>query len=175
MNSTQRTSPAPSGPELDGQGPVDTVRRALLAAGAQDTVVVLATDVPTAAAAAQALGCEVGAIANSLVFQCGGAPLLILASGAAKVDTTLVARMLGLGKISGADPDFVFAHTGQRVGGVAPLAHPEKIRTIVDTDLARHPLLWAGAGTHQAMFSIGYDQLVAITGGQPSQVRKSPA
>lgn len=127
-------------------------------------------DVPTAAAAAGVLGCGLGAIANSLVFECGGAPLLILASGAARVDTRLVSRTLG-DRVRRASPEFVLEHTGQRVGGVAPVGHPERLRTLIDLHLAGYPLLWAGAGDHRSMLSISYDDLVRVTGAEPLEVR----
>jgi prolyl-tRNA editing enzyme YbaK/EbsC (Cys-tRNA(Pro) deacylase) len=151
--------------------PVVHVKQALTAAGAQDTVTVFETKVPTAAAAATALGCELAAIANSLVFDLEGTPLLILASGAARVDVRKVAAQLGASKIRRATPDFVLAHTGQEVGGVAPLGHPEKIRTVLDESLAAHPLLWAGAGDHNAMFSISYEDLRRITEAEEMPVR----
>ncbi|WP_422936504.1 YbaK/EbsC family protein [Sinomonas sp. P47F7] len=157
---------------LDGDRPaVDRVRRALLAAGLPDTVKTFDDDVPTAVAAAEVLGCEVGAIANSLVFELDGAPLLILASGAARVDTKLVARQLGSGKIKRATPEFVLEHTGQRVGGVAPVGHPEPVRTLIDVHLRGYPLLWAGAGDHQSMLSISYADLARVTGAEPLEVR----
>jgi prolyl-tRNA editing enzyme YbaK/EbsC (Cys-tRNA(Pro) deacylase) len=151
--------------------PVLNVKRALTAAGAQDTVRTFDDEVPTAAAAASLLGCDVAAIANSLVFELDGVPLLILASGAAKVDTALVAATLGTAKIRRASPDFVLEHTGQAVGGVAPVGHPQPIRTILDISLKEHPLLWAGAGDHNAMFSISYNELRRITAAQPLKVR----
>ena len=150
---------------------VANVRRALLAAGAADTVAVFETQVPTAAAAAAALGCDVAAITNSLVFDVDGAPLLILASGAAKVDVRKVADRLGTGKIRRASPEFVLAHTGQEVGGVAPVGHPEKIRTLLDESLSAHRVLWAGAGDHNSMFSISYADLHRITGAEEMPVR----
>jgi prolyl-tRNA editing enzyme YbaK/EbsC (Cys-tRNA(Pro) deacylase) len=150
---------------------VENVRAALAAAGLPDTVVVVDETVATAATAAAVLGCEVGAIANSLIFECGGAPLLILASGAAKVDVKLVARQHGLPKISRASADFVLEHAGQPVGGVAPLGHKEPIRAFLDTDLARFPVLWAGAGSHQAMLSVSYEELARVTGAVPKAVR----
>jgi prolyl-tRNA editing enzyme YbaK/EbsC (Cys-tRNA(Pro) deacylase) len=150
---------------------VANVRRALVAAGAVDTVAVLESAVPTAAAAAAALGCDVAAITNSLVFDLDGAPLLILASGAAKVDVRKVATLLGSGKIRRADPDFVLNHTGQRVGGVAPVGHPEKIKTLLDSSLQEHALLWAGAGDHNSMFSITYKELQRITNAEEIPVR----
>jgi prolyl-tRNA editing enzyme YbaK/EbsC (Cys-tRNA(Pro) deacylase) len=151
--------------------PVAHVKQALTAAGAQDTVAVFESKVPTAAAAATALGCELAAIANSLVFDLEGTPLLILASGAARVDVQKVAEQLGASKIRRATPDFVLAHTGQEVGGVAPLGHPEKIRTVLDESLAAHPLLWAGAGDHNSMFSISYEDLRRITEAEEMPVR----
>lgn len=147
------------------------VKSALTAAGAQDTVLTFDDGVPTAAAAATLLGCDVAAIANSLVFELDGVPLLILASGAAKVDTSLVAATLGTAKIRRASPDFVLEHTGQAVGGVAPVGHPQPIRTILDISLQEQPLLWAGAGDHNSMFSISYSELQRITAAQPLKVR----
>ncbi len=143
----------------------------MTAAGAQDTVRLFEEKVPTAAAAAAVLGCEVAAITNSLVFELDGEPLLILASGAAKVDTALVAAQVGTGKIRRATPDFVLKHTGQEVGGVAPVGHPQKLRTILDTSLQEHLVLWAGAGDHNSMFSISYEELARITDAEPLQVR----
>jgi prolyl-tRNA editing enzyme YbaK/EbsC (Cys-tRNA(Pro) deacylase) len=134
-------------------------------------VKVFESKVPTAAAAAAALGCDVAAITNSLVFDLEGAPLLILASGSAKVDVRKVAAQLGTGKIRRASPEFVLAHTGQEVGGVAPVGHPAKIRTLLDTSLAVHAMLWAGAGDHNSMFSIGYEDLARITGAEEMPVR----
>ena len=151
--------------------PVLNVKSALIAAGAEDTVRIFEDKVPTAAAAASALGCDVAAITNSLIFELDGQPLLILASGAAKVDTALVAAQLGTGKIRRATPEFVLVHTGQEVGGVAPVGHPEKLRTILDTSLQEHPLLWAGAGDHNSMFSINYEELRAITNAEELRVR----
>jgi prolyl-tRNA editing enzyme YbaK/EbsC (Cys-tRNA(Pro) deacylase) len=152
-------------------GPVANVKRALTALGAKDTVTVFESKVPTAAAAAATLGCDVAAITNSLVFDLGGTPLLILASGAAKVDVHKVAEQLGTGKIRRASPEFVLEHTGQEVGGVAPVGHPEKIRTLLDESLAAHRVLWAGAGDHNSMFSISYEDLHRITGAEEMPVR----
>jgi prolyl-tRNA editing enzyme YbaK/EbsC (Cys-tRNA(Pro) deacylase) len=152
-------------------GPVANVKRALTALGAKDTVTVFDSKVPTAAAAAATLGCDVAAITNSLVFDLGGTPLMILASGAAKVDVHKVAEQLGTGKIRRASPEFVLEHTGQEVGGVAPVGHPEKIRTLLDESLAAHRVLWAGAGDHNSMFSISYEDLHRITGAEEMPVR----
>ncbi|WP_211239626.1 YbaK/EbsC family protein [Jiangella gansuensis] len=149
---------------------VQRVRAALEAAGAGGEVVVLPDSAPTAAAAAQQLGCEVGAIANSLVFDCDGAPLLVLTSGAHRADTSLLAAAIGARKVGRATPDFVRAHTGQPIGGVAPLGHPEPVRTLIDTWLARHPRVWAAAGHPHTVFPTTFDELVRVTGGTPVDV-----
>jgi prolyl-tRNA editing enzyme YbaK/EbsC (Cys-tRNA(Pro) deacylase) len=151
--------------------PVLSVKAALTALGVADTVRIFDEEVPTAAAAASVLGCEVAAITNSLIFEVDGEPLLILASGAARVDTAHVARRLETGKIRRAKPEFVLAHTGQEVGGVAPVGHPAKIRTILDNSLRDHHELWAGAGDHHSMFSITYEDLRRITDAEELDVR----
>ncbi|MCT9626331.1 YbaK/EbsC family protein [Pseudarthrobacter equi] len=152
-------------------GPVSRVRTVLVESGIGDTVRRFPAGVPTAVAAAEALDCDVAAITNSLIFDLNGAPLLILASGAARVDTALVADRLGEGRIRRASPDFVLEHTGQKVGGVAPVGHPRRIRTLLDVSLRSHNLLWAGAGDHESMFCITYLDLHRITGAEETAVR----
>ena len=150
--------------------PVDLVVAALRDGGVEAEVRRFDEPVPTAAAAAAALGCEVGAIANSLVFAADGAPLLVLASGAHRVDTGKLAALVGVARVRRATAEFVLAATGQEVGGVAPVGHPAPLRTVVDVDLAAFPLLWAGGGDHHTMFSATYDELVRVTGGEPAAV-----
>jgi prolyl-tRNA editing enzyme YbaK/EbsC (Cys-tRNA(Pro) deacylase) len=150
--------------------PVDRVVAALRATGIDGEVRRFDTAVPTAAAAAQALGCDVGAIANSLVFDADGEPLLVLASGAHRVDTGKVAALVGAARVRRATPEFVLAATGQEVGGVAPTGHPAPLRTVVDVDLAAHPLLWAGGGDHWTMVAVTYPELLRLTGGEPAAV-----
>jgi prolyl-tRNA editing enzyme YbaK/EbsC (Cys-tRNA(Pro) deacylase) len=145
------------------------VREQLTAAGFAGEVRVLPEPVPTAAAAA-ALPCEVGAIANSLTFEADGMALLVVASGAHRVHPGRLARRLGTGKIRRADPGFVLAHTGQEVGGVAPVGHPSPVPTVVDRALAAYPVVWAGGGDEHTMFSTSFDELVKITGGTPADV-----
>jgi prolyl-tRNA editing enzyme YbaK/EbsC (Cys-tRNA(Pro) deacylase) len=148
----------------------DNVAAVLRGMGAAGSVRMFPTEVPTAAAAAAELGCDVGAIANSLVFEAGGAPLLVLTSGAHRVATKPLARLLDLPKISRATPEFVLAATGQQVGGVAPVGHPAPIRTVVDVWLAKYDVVWAGAGDHLSMFPTSFDELVRLTGGEPAEV-----
>ena len=125
---------------------------------------------PTAAAAAAQLGCEVGAIANSLVFNADGEPLLILTSGAHRVDTAVVAAQLGVSSVRRADPEFVRSSTGQAIGGVAPVGHPRQIRTLVDRWLQRHEVVWAAAGHPHTVFPTSFEELIRITGGAPADV-----
>src|SRR5215468_1761765 len=125
---------------------------------------------PTAAAAAAQLGCEVGAIANSLVFNADGTPLLVLTSGAHRVDTGRVATLIGAAKVKRADPDFVRQFTGQVIGGVAPVGHPAPVRTLVDQDLSSYDVVWAAAGHAHTVFPTSFSELVRITGGTPATV-----
>ena len=112
---------------------VDRVLADLRAGGAAPRAMegmrVLPDAVTTAAAAAAALGVEVGQIANSLVFDADGAPLLVLTSGAHRVDTAGVAALIGVQTVRRASPEFVRAATGQAIGGVAPVGHPAPLRT----------------------------------------------
>ncbi|MGP4018410.1 YbaK/EbsC family protein [Saccharopolyspora sp. 5N708] len=150
----------------------DAFSSCLRGLGVPGQVVEFDTDLPTASAAAEELGCELGAIANSLVFTADDEPLLIVASGAHRVDTRHVARLLGVRKIRRATPEFVLAATGQPVGGVGPVGHPQPIRTVVDRQLAEHPVVWAGAGRKHAMFPTSFDELVRITDGLAAEVEK---
>jgi prolyl-tRNA editing enzyme YbaK/EbsC (Cys-tRNA(Pro) deacylase) len=125
---------------------------------------------PTAATAAAQLGCEVGAIANSLVFNADGEPLLIMTSGAHRVDTSVVASQLGVSSVRRADPEFVRSSTGQAIGGVAPVGHPQQIRTLVDRWLERYDVVWAAAGHQHTVFPTSFAELVRITGGTPADV-----
>lgn len=136
--------------------------------GGVGEIVILPESVHTAALAAEALGCEVGAIANSLVFKTDlgdhGSPVLILTSGAHRVDVAATAARVGVGELARADKDFVRRHTGQVIGGVSPIAHPEPVPTYLDRWLARYDVVWAAAGHPAAVFSTTYDELLELTG-----------
>ena len=147
------------------------VAAAMAAAGIECDIKILAADAKTAAAAADQLGCEVGAIANSLVFECDGSPLLVMASGAHRVDTDLLARSLGATSIVKASPQLVRSATDQAIGGVAPTGHPRRLRTIVDETLCRYSVLWTAAGTPDSVMPMTYGQLLTITEGVAMQVR----
>ena len=129
----------------------------------------------TAATAAAQLGCEVGAIANSLIFSADGRPLLVMTSGAHRVDVAKVAALAGVSVVERADARSVRAWTGQVIGGVAPVGHPAPIRTLVDTWLDSYDVIWAAAGHPHAVFPTSYAELVRITGGTPADVGEAPA
>lgn len=149
---------------------IDNVVAALRSRGATGTVRVLDDAARTAAEAAAALGCEVGAIANSLVFTADEEPLLVLTSGAHRVDTAAVAALLGVQRVRRADPDTVRRATGQVIGGVAPVGHPSPLRTLVDRALAAHAQVWAAAGHAHAVFPTTFDELLRLTDGTPAEV-----
>jgi prolyl-tRNA editing enzyme YbaK/EbsC (Cys-tRNA(Pro) deacylase) len=148
---------------------VDRVVAVLRAEGALGEPRWFDDGVRTAAEAAAALGIEVGAIANSLVFALDGEPVLVMTSGAHRVDTAWLGAQLG-GKLTRADADLVRAATGQVIGGVAPVGHPAPLRTWVDTVLADYPEIWAAAGHSHAVFPTTFDELVRLTGGTPTAV-----
>lgn len=147
------------------------VAAAVAGAGVKPNITLLAADARTAVAAADQLGCAVGAIANSLVFECDGEPLLVMASGAHRVDTEVLARRLGATAIIKATPQFVRTATDQVIGGVAPTGHPSRLRTVVDETLAHYPVIWTAAGTPDSVMSWTYGQLLAVTAGMAVAVR----
>jgi prolyl-tRNA editing enzyme YbaK/EbsC (Cys-tRNA(Pro) deacylase) len=148
---------------------VDRVRAALRSAGVDVDVVWFDEGARTAAEAAAAIGCDVGAIANSLVFTLDGEPVLVLTSGAHRVDTAFLGERLG-GRLARAEADVVKSATGQVIGGVAPVGHPSPIRTWVDSALAEHAAIWAAAGHAHTVFPTTFDELVRVTGGTPTPV-----
>lgn len=144
---------------------VERVALALKELGAQGAPIELAEPAPTAAAAAAQLGCPAGAIANSLVFSADGDPLMVLTSGAHRVDTARVAGLVAARSVARADADFVRRHTGFPIGGVPPVAHAERLRVLVDQWLGAHPTVWAAAGHPHWVFPTTLDELVRVSGG----------
>ncbi len=143
-----------------------TVQSALEAQGVQLNVVELSQSTRTAAEAAAAIGCTVAQIAKSLVFRGTQTdqPVLVIASGTNRVDEHKVAALVGE-PITKADAAFVRTHTGFAIGGVAPVGHPQPLRTLLDQDLLQYDQLWAAAGTPHAVFPITPSELVQITNG----------
>ena len=148
---------------------VQRVREALASHGLTPEVRWFDEAATTAQAAADALGIEVGAIANSLVFALDGAPVLVLTSGSHRVETEWLGERLG-GTLGRASKEMVREATGQVIGGVAPVGHPEPLRTLVDVALADYPVVWAAAGHAHTVFPTSFDELVRITGGEATAV-----
>lgn len=123
--------------------------------------------VRTAQLAADALGCEVGQIANSLVFRNldDDSALLIMCAGDRRVDLERVAEATGI-RLGKADAHFVRERTGFAIGGVPPVAHTVKPATLLDTSLRRHGEIWAAAGTPESVFRMTPAQLGTITDGE---------
>lgn len=153
---------------------VERVAAALAEYGLSPEIVWFDAAVTTAPLAAAALGIEVGQIANSLVFTLDDEPILVLTSGAHRVDTEWLGAELG-GVIGRASKETVKQATGQVIGGVAPVGHPAPVRTIVDTDLAQYSVVWAAAGHAKTVFPTSFDELVRITGGTPRPVEPTRA
>ncbi|MFJ7157372.1 YbaK/EbsC family protein [Streptomyces sp. NPDC101118] len=141
------------------------VARALAAAGIPGQVRELSESARTAAEAASALQCEVGAIANSLVFLSGDQPVLVLTSGRHKVDTAALAARWERPALRRATPEQVRDATGQAIGGVAPVGHPRQLPTVVDAALTEYPRVWAAAGTPHTVFPTTAEELLHLTGG----------
>ncbi|HEX2332343.1 MAG TPA: YbaK/EbsC family protein [Burkholderiales bacterium] len=141
------------------------MRDALSRAGLRASIVELPGAARTAQAAAEFLGCDVGQIANSLVFRAeeSDAALLVMSSGAKRVDIARLAALAGE-PVSKADADFVRRHTGFAIGGVAPVGHGVT-RTFVEKSLAAYRELWAAAGHPHTVFRLTYAELLRITGG----------
>ncbi len=150
------------------------VADALVRAGAQGSVRSLEDSARTARDAAAALGCPVGAIANSLVFLADDEPVLILTSGAHRVDTDHVAAVVGVEELRRATPEQVRAATGQPIGGVAPVGHPQPVRTMVDVALQEFAVVWAAGGTPHTVFPTTFQELVRICSAQPITVQPAP-
>jgi prolyl-tRNA editing enzyme YbaK/EbsC (Cys-tRNA(Pro) deacylase) len=121
----------------------------------------------TAADAAAALGVDLGRIAKSLIFYSvtTNNPILIIASGANRVDKEKVGKYLGF-KIKTAGPDYVLEITGYSVGGVPPFNHKKPIRTLIDKDLLHYDEIWAAAGTPDSLFPISPQKLVQVSNAE---------
>ena len=172
---TVHRMPVASAENVLEQPSVRRVASALASFGVHTQITVLEGAARTARQAADALGIDIAQIANSLVFRAHRddgriRPLLVLTSGAHRVDTIKVADLLQLGAISRADPEFVREHTGFAIGGVAPIALRHPIETVVDVSLSRYDHVWAAAGHPHTVFPTSYDELLRLTGGQAAEV-----
>jgi len=150
------------------------VQQALETAGFDFQVREFPASTRTSEAAAAAIGCAVAQIAKSLIFRAKETdrPVLVMASGANRVDEKAVGRLLGE-KLGRADADFVRRTTGFAIGGVPPVGHREAPVTFIDADLMDLTEVWAAAGTPNAVFRLTPQDLMALTGGRVAVLKKA--
>jgi len=148
------------------------IQDTLASLGAGFEVIELPQSTRSAAEAAAAIGCAVGQIAKSIVFRTAqsGVPILVIASGANRIDEARIAALAGE-PIEKADAGYVREKTGFAIGGIPPVGHAQPIRTIIDEDLLGFDEIWAAAGTPNAVFRLAPAGLLAITGGTPSSIK----
>jgi prolyl-tRNA editing enzyme YbaK/EbsC (Cys-tRNA(Pro) deacylase) len=127
----------------------------------------------TAADAAAALGCEVGAIASTLVFLVDDEPVVVIKSGAFRVDLEKLGEAAGGTRVRQATPEEVREATGQAIGGVSPVGWPKSLRTFIDDSLRQYLVVWAACGTPNAVFCTTFEQLQSITGANEISLRPS--
>jgi Cys-tRNA(Pro) deacylase len=149
------------------------VQNALKEQGLDLKVVEFIESTRTSAEAAERVGVAVGQIAKSLIFKGkeSGKPVLVIASGANRVDEKKVAALLGE-KIGRADPDFAREATGFVIGGIPPFGHSQPIVTFLDADLLQYEIIWAAAGTPNAVFELTPTQLSELTGGLVAETKE---
>lgn len=153
---------------------IEDVREFLKHKGFENEIVELTDSARTAQLAADAIGTSVAQIVKSLIFKGSqsGAPILVLASGANRVDEKKVAQVIGE-PIKKADADFVRARTGFAIGGVPPFAHLEPMRTVIDEDLLTFADIWSAAGHPHAVVRLLPSDLLAISQGQSADIKLS--
>jgi prolyl-tRNA editing enzyme YbaK/EbsC (Cys-tRNA(Pro) deacylase) len=142
------------------------VKAVLEASGIEFEITLLPAAVRTAQLAADALGCDVGQIANSLIFKdkASERAVLVMCAGDRRVDLAKVRRETGI-ELGKADAEFVRQETGFAIGGVPPVAHVSPVRYLLDESLQRHSEIWAAAGTPESVFRMSPRQLQQLTGG----------
>lgn len=138
--------------------------------GLDISVIELDKSTRTAQLAAEAVGAELGSIVKSLVFLADGKPALVLVAGDKRADTKKLARVLKAQKVKIADADTVRAETGFVIGGVPPMGHLILLPTLIDQSLGRFEIVYAAAGSPNAVFPIAYDTLLEVTIGQVADV-----
>jgi prolyl-tRNA editing enzyme YbaK/EbsC (Cys-tRNA(Pro) deacylase) len=148
------------------------VQEALRSLGFECAVIEFQESTRTAQEAADRVGVTLGQIVKSLIFRgkISGKGLLILTSGANRVDEKLISQLVGE-PIGRADPEFVREMTGYAIGGVPPIAHQQPLETYLDEDLLQYGVIWAAAGTPNAVFELTPEMLGKMTAGKIVQVK----
>lgn len=153
----------------------ERVVRAGAAAGLTVAVQQFPQGTRTAQDAAAAIGCDVGAIAKSIVLMSDAGPVLVLTSGANRVDYDKVAGALGITGVRRASAEEARAATGYPIGGTAPWGHPAPLQVLCDEDLLRHEKVWAAAGTPDTVFPVFPADLLGAAGATPADVAERDA
>jgi prolyl-tRNA editing enzyme YbaK/EbsC (Cys-tRNA(Pro) deacylase) len=156
-------------PSDNAVGSVERVRSALAAAGHPDTIMEFPASTRTATDAAAAVGCTVAQIAKSIVFRAAERPVVVITSGANRVDPAKAAAVLGV-KLARADADWVRDVTGFAIGGVAPVGHRTPPLLLLDEDLMVLDPVWAAAGSPSHVFRTTAAELQRITGARVAPV-----
>jgi prolyl-tRNA editing enzyme YbaK/EbsC (Cys-tRNA(Pro) deacylase) len=154
-------------------GSVERVRAALRAAGHDDTVQAFPEGTRSAAEAASAVGCDVAQIAKSIVFRAGERAVLVIASGANRVDMAKVAAITGL-PVKRADGAWVREVTGFAIGGVAPIGHLAPPVVLMDREMLALDRVWAAAGSPMHVFVSTPADLLRITGATLADIKETP-
>lgn len=144
----------------------ERVRSALAERDLSVEIVEFPESTRTAAEAARAVGTTVGQIVKSLLFMADGQPVLVLASGAHRVDPQKLARATSAARVEKATAEATRSVTGFSIGGVPPVGHPNTLRVFVDEALLQHPLVYAAAGTPHTVFAVDPHALVRVTQGE---------
>jgi prolyl-tRNA editing enzyme YbaK/EbsC (Cys-tRNA(Pro) deacylase) len=152
---------------------VERVQSAIAALGLRGAVIELAVHARTSQQAADALGVTVGQIAKSLVFTVNGRPLMVIASGANRVDEAKLGRLAD-GQVRRAAPETVKQATGYTIGGVPPLGHVAPLPIYIDQDLLQYETIYGAAGVPECVFPLTPDELVRATGGSVVDVKEAP-
>ena len=148
------------------------IQNLLHSLGYDYTVIEHADSTRTAQEAADRAGCELGQIVKSMIFmgQQTGKPILVLTSGANRVDEKRISEYAGE-SIGRAQADFVRSVTGFAIGGVPPIGHVQKMETYIDEDFLAYETVWAAAGTPNAIFELQNEALQKMTGGKVVRVK----
>jgi len=152
--------------------PLQRVRAALRATGVDGEIRIYTEHLPTAQAAADALGVELGRIAKSILLIAGGEPVLVVTAGDRRVDRQKVKALLNRGKVVVASAGEVLAVTGFVAGGVAPVGLANPTQVLLDESLQRFPEIWAGGGIPEALLRLRVPDLPRATGGAFADVAK---
>jgi len=138
--------------------------------GLAHEIVMFGQSTKTAQLAADAIGCELGQIAKSLVFVADGRPVVALVAGDRRGDGAAIARESGASKAKMADAETVREATGYEVGGVSPFDLPADLPVLVDDSLLRYQVVYPAAGTSSSIVRLSLDQLLALSGGRVARI-----